>query len=143
MTEPAWQSRGPWRFLVAPGWDRAGFIDVLDQLPFLVNKKAKPLVPPGRHRVDRLALPGGGDPLDAVVKTYGPQAAWRDRLALQAGTKAERAFRTALVLRAAGIGTPAPVAVAERWEGTRLRESLGESPSDTDGSSRYQDLPSG
>ena len=123
MTEPAWQSHGPWRFLVAPGWDRAGFIDVLDQLPFLVNKKSKPLVPPGRHRVDRVILPCNHESLDAVVKTYGPQSAWRDRLALQAGTKAERAFRTALVLRAAGIGTPAPVAVAERWEGTRLRES--------------------
>ena len=122
-TEPSWQRRGPWRLLVAPGWDRPGFEDALVQLPFLLEKRAAPLVPPGRHRVDRLALPAGGETFDVVVKTYGPQAAWRDRLALQNGSKAERAFRHALLLRAAGVGTPAPIAVAERWDGPRLRES--------------------
>ncbi len=123
MTEPAWQQRGPWRFQIAPGRDRPGFDEALAQLPFLLEREAQPLVPPGRHRVDRLALPCGGTPLDAVVKTYGVQSAWRDRLALQKGSKAERAFRTALLLRNAGIGTPAPIAVVERWEGRRLRES--------------------
>ena len=123
MIDPAWQSRGAWRFLVAPGWERPGFGEILRQLPFLLEKRAAPLVPPGRHRVDRLALPCGDETLDAVVKTYGAQAAWRDRLALEKGSKAERAFRTALALRTAGIGTPAPIAVVERWEGTRLRES--------------------
>lgn len=123
MTDPAWQQRGPWRFLVAPGRDLPAFGETLAQLPFLVEKHASPLAPPGRHRVDRLPLPCGSGPLDAVVKTYGLQPAWRDRLALQNGTKAERAFRAALLLRAAGVGTPEPLAVAERWEGDRLRES--------------------
>ena len=73
MTDPAWQPRAPWRFLLAPGRDLPGFGDVLAQLPFLVEKKSRPLVPPGRHRVDRLELPCGGEILDAVVKTYGRQ----------------------------------------------------------------------
>lgn len=122
-TDLSWQRRGPWRFLVAPGWNRPGFEETLAQLSFLVEKKFTPLAPPGRHRVARLDLPGDDGTLDAVVKTYGVQAAWRDRRAAQNGSKAERAFRTALVLRGAGVGTPTPVAVAERWEGPRLRES--------------------
>ena len=123
MTDLSWQSHGPWRFLLAPGRGGPGFDETLAQLSFRIQKNAAPLVPPGRHRVDRLALPCGNETLDAVVKTYGVQSAWRDRLAVRHGTKAERAFRNALVLRDAGIGTPAPIAVAERWEGTRLRES--------------------
>ena len=123
MIEPAWQTCGPRRVLIAPGWNRPGFTEILDQLPFWVEKKSKPLAPPGRHRVDRVLLPCNHETVDAVVKTYGTQSAWRDRVATRTGTKAERAFRTALVLRNAGLGTPAPVAVVERWEGARLRES--------------------
>ena len=123
MTEPAWQTRGPWRLLIASGRDRPGFDETLARLPFLVEKEAAPLVRPGRHRVDRLLLSCGDATMDAVVKSYGAQAAWRDRLALRHGSKAERAFRTALALRDAGVGTPAPIAVVERWEGPRLRDS--------------------
>ena len=123
MADLAWQSRGPWRLLVAPGRDQPGFDEILSRLAFLVERKSAPLAPPGRHRVDRLDLACGGETLDAVVKTYGVQPAWRDRLAAENGSKAERAFRNALLLREAGIGTPAPIAVAERWEGDRLRES--------------------
>lgn len=123
MAESAWKPHGSWRFLIAPGWDRAGFAEVLAQLPFWIEKHATPLVPPGRHRVDRLVLPCGPDACEVVVKTYAVQSAARDRLAARIGTKAERAFRNALLLRSAGIGTPTPVAVAERWEGSRLRES--------------------
>lgn len=123
MTDDAWQTRGAWRFRIAPGRDAPGLDETLSHLPFLLEKESMPLAPPGRHRVDRLALPFGGGSVDAVVKTYGVQSAWRDRLALQNGSKAERAFRTALILRAAGVGTPAPLAVVERWEGSRLRES--------------------
>lgn len=106
-----------------PATGRPGFGEILERLGFLLEKSSAPLAPPGRHRVDRLALPCGGETLDAVVKTYGLQSAWFDRRAARIGSKAERAFRNALLLRAAGVGTPAPVAVAERWEGDRLRES--------------------
>lgn len=123
MTEAPWQHHGPWRFLFAPGRDQPGFPDILAQLAFWIDKQGQPLVPPGRHRVDRLALPCGGETLDVVVKTYGLQSAGRDRLAARAGTKAQRAFETALILRDAGVGTPAPIAVAERWDHSRLRES--------------------
>ena len=123
MIDLRWQLRGPWRYVIAPGWDRPGLIELLTQLSFLIEKKSVPLVSPGRHRVDRLPFPCGDEILDVVVKTYGIQSAGRDRLAAQKGSKAQRAFQTALALRAAGIGTPAPLAVIERWEGSRLRES--------------------
>lgn len=123
MADTPWSTCGPWRFLIAPGWDRPGFPEVLAQLSFLLEKQSAPLAIPGRNRVDRLALPWGDDSLDAVVKTYGLQSAGRDRLAARSGSKAWRAFQTASLLRAAGVGTPTPVAVVERWEGTRLRAS--------------------
>lgn len=123
MNDPAWQSRGPWRVLMAPGRNRADLVESLLQLPHLVERDAAPLVRPGRHRVDRLLLSYGDATLDAVIKSYGAQAAWRDRLARHRGSKAERAFRNALILRRAGVETPAPIAVVERWEGARLHDS--------------------
>ncbi|HOU22056.1 MAG TPA: hypothetical protein PKX16_07525, partial [Kiritimatiellia bacterium] len=102
MADTPWSTCGPWRFLIAPGWDRPGFPEVLAQLSFLLEKQSAPLAIPGRNRVDRLALPWGDDSLDAVVKTYGLQSAGRDRLAARSGSKAWRAFQTASLLRAAG-----------------------------------------
>ncbi|MDR0993043.1 MAG: lipopolysaccharide kinase InaA family protein [Verrucomicrobiota bacterium] len=126
MNEPAFERRrrGPWQFLLAPGRDAAGMDDTLTQLAYLIEKQNRPLVPPGRHRLDRLALPDGTQaPWEVVVKTYAVQSFWRDSLAWRNGSKAERAFRNALVLRNAGVGTPTPIAVADRWEHNRLRES--------------------
>lgn len=123
MTGSSWQQKGAWRFQIAPGRDASGFDETLTQLSFFIEKQAEPIVPPGRHRIDRVPLPCGSDTLDAVIKTYAIQPAWRDRMALQHGSKAERSFRNALALRGAGIGTPPPLAVVERWEGSRLRES--------------------
>ena len=120
----AWQDRGPWRLLVTAGWNQPERLDALTQLPFLLERANAPaLVPPGRHQVHRLQLAGGDRPADVVVKTYGVQAGWRDRRARLVGSKAERAFRNALLLRNAGVGTPAPIGVAERWDGARLQES--------------------
>jgi len=123
MVEAVWQTRGPWRLLIAPGREGPEFVEILTHLPFWIEKESTSLVPPGRHRIDRVLLPFGDTPLDTVIKTFGIQAAWRDRLAARKGSKAQRAFETALILRNAGVGTPAPLAVAERWEGSRLRES--------------------
>jgi hypothetical protein len=39
------------------------------------------------------------------------------------GTAAERAWRAALHLQAAGVGTPQPLAWLERWQGGRLAEA--------------------
>lgn len=123
MNEVAWKTYGLWRILLAPGRELPGLPETLTRLSFWMEKDSTPLVPPGRNRVDRVALPHDEGTLDTVVKTFGLQSAWRDRLARQNGSKAQRAFQTALSLRAAGVGTPDPLAIAERWDGSRLRES--------------------
>ena len=41
MSDLPWQSRGPWRLLVAPGWDRPGFADALAELSFQIEKNAE------------------------------------------------------------------------------------------------------
>lgn len=111
-----------WRIFPAPGVDAAALEALLpDRLDALLAA-ASPLVPPGRHRLDRVTLPLGRD-VDAVVKTYGHQAAWRDRIARQKGTKAFRAFTVACHLAARGVGTPEPIAALECWQGGRLVRS--------------------
>jgi hypothetical protein len=123
--EPEWRTAGAWRILVAGAWTAAvppeRAVRDLGALP----EGAEAIVPPGRHRVDRvrLAWGPGGKEIDAAVKTYGRQSGWRDAIARRKGTKAARAFATACRLAAAGIGTPEPIAVMERWEGGRLLES--------------------
>jgi tRNA A-37 threonylcarbamoyl transferase component Bud32 len=78
----------------------------------------------GRNRVARTQIARPEGTLDAVVKTYGKQGALRDYLARhRKGSKAVRAFKNARLLQEAGIGTPPPVAVFERWRGNRLLES--------------------
>lgn len=120
-------SFGPWTVLVAPGQDVHVLETLVPELAYRIEKEGTAICPPGRHRLDRLQLRLGGGVADEVqnvaIKTYGTQAAWRDRVAHRQGSKAERAFCNALTLYAHGVGTPAPLAVAERWEGERLRES--------------------
>ncbi len=125
MTDkPVGQQLGPWRLQIAPGWNRPEIAEALTQLRFLLERAQAPLLaPPGRNQVHRLQLPCGDSSAEVVVKTYGVQSPWRDRRAQLIGSKAERAFRNALLLRNAGVGTPAPIGIAEHWEGTRLRES--------------------
>jgi len=78
----------------------------------------------GRHTVERRTLAAGGASVDAVVKTYGRQAAWRDWAARRRGTKAARSMAVALRLEERGVGTPGPLAAVEVWKGTRLEKCL-------------------
>lgn len=116
---------GPWSVLLPAELDRPEILPVLASLPERLAEHPDPVCPPGRHRLDRLALPlsPGAPPADTVVKTYGRLPLWRSLAARRTGSKAERAFFNALRLQRAGVGTPAPLAVAERWDGPRLLES--------------------
>ncbi len=76
----------------------------------------------GRNRTVLVrGVPGVGD---VVVKRFGTQSALKDWIArFGKGSKALRAYRASAYLHDRGIATPAPLAVLERWEGRRLRES--------------------
>ncbi|MBR6022724.1 MAG: hypothetical protein IK066_09965, partial [Kiritimatiellae bacterium] len=73
----------------------------------------------GRHLTERVALEVG-ERVDAVLKTYGRQAAWRDWGARWTGSKASRSMAVAVRLAERGVGTPEPLAAVEVWRGKRL-----------------------
>lgn len=69
----------------------------------------------GRERVSRVKIPRENDgEIDAVVKTFPPQNAFRRFFAKRTGTKAQRAFRAAQILREHGVETPRPIALSEK-----------------------------
>ncbi|HIV04631.1 MAG TPA: hypothetical protein IAC75_05735, partial [Candidatus Spyradosoma merdigallinarum] len=67
----------------------------------------------GRERVElvRAAFPEGAR--ECVVKTFPRQCALKRFFASRTGTKAQRAFRAARILRERGVGTPEPLALFE------------------------------
>ena len=67
----------------------------------------------GRERVElvRAAFPEGAR--ECVVKTFPRQCALKRFFAARTGTKAQRAFRAARILRERGVGTPEPLALFE------------------------------
>ncbi len=58
-----------------------------------------------------------------VVKGYARQGWLKDAGDRRRGSPAERAWRVARHLQQAGVGTPAPLAWLERWDGHRLAEA--------------------
>ena len=68
----------------------------------------------GRERVEQMEIRrADGAPLSVVVKTFPRLGALKRFFAKRTGTKAQRAFRAALILRERGVGTPPPIALAE------------------------------
>ena len=70
----------------------------------------------GRERVElvRAAFPEGAR--ECVAKTFPRQCALKRFFAARTGTKAQRAFRAARILRERGVGTPEPLALFEDAE---------------------------
>lgn len=111
------------RIRVNRDWDTPEFLQKLQNLS-PENLQDVKMLQDGRHRVYRAKMLRGNTPCDVVVKTFGRQAAWRDYVAKRGkGSKASRAFETACRLQEKGVGTPAPIAVVERWNENRLAES--------------------
>ncbi len=67
--------------------------------------------------------PAVAGPAPVIVKGYACQGFFKDAGDRRRGTSAERAWRVALHLREAGVGTPEPLAWLERWNGNRLAEA--------------------
>ena len=70
-----------------------------------------------------IELPVGEVTLRVWVKSFGSQFLLKDWVDAFRGSKARRAFHSALCLARAGVGTPVPVGYLERWDGWRLKES--------------------
>ena len=76
-----------------------------------------------RNTLFRLRGSVDGRALDLGVKAFGREARLKQWLDRRRGSKAERSWRIASRLAAAGVGTPTPAGFLERWEGSRLIES--------------------
>jgi tRNA A-37 threonylcarbamoyl transferase component Bud32 len=77
-----------------------------------------------RHRLVRREMDLGGGVVPVAIKAFArAKSRWRDADFRRRGSKAERSFRAAVRLAEHGVGTPAPLAFLDRWEGGRLVES--------------------
>lgn len=114
---PAWQNlAGGWRSALNPAWDFSGVQDLLT-----AEKESADavLLQQGRERVVKVPCAcSDGNACDVVVKTYRSPGRLREFFdGKEKGSKAFRAFRAAWILQQNGVGTPAPIAVAERRDG--------------------------
>ena len=93
-------------------------LDVSELLAACEEQAGAKLLQGGRHRVwltpDQLF----------VVKRFGLQGGWKDRVDAKRGTKAQRSFLHAQHLIEAGVGTPTPLGYAEKWLDGRLTDSF-------------------
>ncbi len=98
------------RWRVAPEF--GGVSEVCD----FANYAPVRVISSGRERVEEMEIRRGNGvaPLRVVVKTFLRQSAPKRFFEKRTGTKAQRAFCAAQILRERGVGTPPPVALAER-----------------------------
>ncbi len=109
------------RVCLLPAFDDPHVRALLTGLAERTATPAAEVLHAGRNRTVKVPVQlCSGQTLDLVVKTFGGQGRFKDWQAYQRGSKAERSFRVATQLQAAGVGTPAPVACVERWVGRRL-----------------------
>lgn len=112
------------RVLLLPEFDAPAVRALLAEIEARTAAPTAAVLHAGRNRTVKLDLTlAQGRPLAVVVKTFGAQGFFKDWNDARRGTKAERSFRVAARLHAAGVGTPAPVACVERWAGRRLLAS--------------------
>ncbi|MGN0883806.1 MAG: lipopolysaccharide kinase InaA family protein [Candidatus Spyradosoma sp.] len=101
-----------WSARVDPDWDSD---DLRELLISSREREGTVLLQQGRERVVRTRCEVGGVLRDVVVKTYRAPGKLREFFERgNKGSKALRAFAAAWILREKQIGTPEPVAVAER-----------------------------
>ena len=119
---PAPVEIGDWRVFINPAWDGE------DLRETLVAPRERPdaeLLQQGRERVVKTRCELGDASREIVVKTYRAPGKIREFFeGANKGSKAVRAFAAAWRLREKNVGTPEPVAVAERRDaGGHLLES--------------------
>ena len=120
---PEAQTFRGWEILADSAWDSE---DLRELLAAESDREGSVLLQQGRERVVQATCSVGGNARKVVVKTYGAPGRLREffERGSARATKARRAFAAARILQEHGVGTPAPVAVAERRDaGGHLLES--------------------
>ncbi|TAN37983.1 MAG: hypothetical protein EPN23_03735 [Verrucomicrobia bacterium] len=113
------------RVLLLPEFDSPTLRALLRNLAAYTSAAEAVVLHAGRNRTVKLdATTADGKLLTVVVKSFGQQGILRDWSDRRKGSKAERSFRVAVRLHAAGVGTPPPIACVEHWQGSRLAASF-------------------
>lgn len=122
--QPGDISIGPYTGRIARDFADAGLAGKLANLPSLPEFIAlEGAASPGRNRTFRFPAPCGAGKVELHVKRFSRQNRAKDILDYTAGSRARRSWVMASMMAGRGVGTPAPVAFLERWEGRRLLES--------------------
>lgn len=94
-------------------WTVSSDFEVGETLKFFENYVPVRVISAGRERVELMTVTLGGEEKSVVVKTFPVQKGIKRFFAKRTGTKAQRAFRAAEILRKHGVGTPRVLALAE------------------------------
>ncbi len=137
FSEAAWTKIGAWKIKISEGLGNAknsnsnaleAASNLEESVPAallkLVERAPSEILQSGRERVSKEEVFLRGNAKIVVLKRYKRQNFFQSRAAILRGSKAERAFRAAEILRSRGLGTPPPIAVLERWRGKILEESF-------------------
>ena len=119
-----WRNIGNYRCWVNPDFESDELIADLADLPERLASPAIKVLQDGRNRTVRLTLGPESSPIDAVVKSFGAEPAWKD--VIRSWGKGSKAFSTCTAARhlaSHGINTPLPIACLEMWVGHDLTES--------------------
>ena len=108
---------------ISPDFPGDKLVNQLAGIRTLINSREAKILAEGRNLNARLSLSVDNRNLDVVIKSFGRQSAIQNMLALDKGSKARRTWNASLFLKNSGVGTPAPIAFLERWDGRVLPES--------------------
>jgi len=115
---------GPYSGRVHGEFAQGAALTWLEEISSHVSAPDAVLLAQGRNRNVRVGMPSvDGGVRDVVVKTFGPCGSLQALRQRRIGSKARRTWMSSVHLFSSGVGTPAPVAFLERWQGYRLVES--------------------
>jgi len=109
---------------LSPAYVSSGLPKLLEDVPSLLKSDSAVVLSDGRNRNVKVTVADQNTTLELVVKRFARQNLLKDMLAAKRGSKAHRTWQAARFLQQHGIGTPAPVAYLERWNGSKLEESF-------------------
>jgi tRNA A-37 threonylcarbamoyl transferase component Bud32 len=114
---------GPYQGKIADPFCTSAIKDQLLAIPTLLVSQSTTRLSHGADYVVKTSFIIDGKTQDVAIKVFKQQSWLKDWYDRKNKSKAERSFRAAIYLQQHNVGTPAPIAWLERWEGNRLLES--------------------
>lgn len=114
---------GAYQGVVAKAYNSAQVLAQLTKIPELLSDKNAERLSNGADYVVKLPFQTENGSTLITVKVFKRQGKLKDWYDFKHKSKAERSYNAADYLHKCGIGTPAPIAWLDRWDGNRLLES--------------------